>query len=85
MRTANSRQVTPEDLQRFKNPENLIGARFLLSPETPEQILWQVVSYTRTLNRGVKYDVIFDDCDDPISVEEEEMAGMIENSLYYIQ
>ena len=69
----------------LQDPEKLIGARFLLSPDTSEATLWQVVSYTRTLNRGVKYDVIFDDCDDPISVEEEEMAGMIENSLYYIQ
>ena len=36
----------------------------------------------RSLNKMVTYDVLFDDCGE-ISVETEEMMGMLKDSMYF--
>ncbi|KAH9074846.1 hypothetical protein EDB83DRAFT_2312347 [Lactarius deliciosus] len=41
------RHITNEELQLFQNPENLHGKQFILSPETNDSGLYEVIGYFR--------------------------------------
>jgi hypothetical protein len=77
------RRVTPEDLRLFEIPDNLHGKQFLLSPDSDESCMYEVIGYSRKRDKTVTYDVLFDDCEDPIPVEVKEMMGMLEDSLHF--
>jgi hypothetical protein len=76
------RHLTSVELLLFQNPDNLHGKQFILSPSTNESVMYEVIGYYRKRDKTVRYDVLFDDCDDPIEVEAEEMMGMLEDSHY---
>ncbi|KAH9167391.1 hypothetical protein EDB89DRAFT_129962 [Lactarius sanguifluus] len=77
------RHITNEELQLFQNPENLHGKQFILSPDTNDSGLYEVIGYSRKQDRSVAYEVLFDDCEDPIVVDTKGMMGMLEDSLYF--
>jgi hypothetical protein len=77
------RRITAEDLRLFEIPDNLHGKQFLLSPDSDESCMYDVIGYSRKRDKTVTYDVLFDDCVDPIPVEVKEMMGMLEDSLYF--
>jgi len=77
------RCITPEELQFFRNPENLHGKQFILSPDTRDYGMYEVIGYSRARDKAVRFDVLFDDCDEPIAVNEKEMMGMLRGSLYF--
>ncbi|KAH9039297.1 hypothetical protein EDB85DRAFT_1887481 [Lactarius pseudohatsudake] len=41
------RHITNEELQLFQNPENLHGKQFILSPDTSDSGLYEVIGYSR--------------------------------------
>lgn len=45
--------------------------------------MYEVIGYSRARNKAVRFDVLFDDCDDSIEVNEKEMMGMLGDSLYF--
>ena len=44
--------------------------------------MYEVIAYSKARDKTVRYDVLFDDCDDPITVDAREMMCMLEESLY---
>jgi len=44
--------------------------------------MYEVISYTRKRDKTVTYDVLFDDCKDPITVDAKEIMRLLEDSLY---
>lgn len=76
------RHITAEELHIFEIPDNLLGKQFILSPSSDESCLYKVIGYAKKLNKMVTYDVLFDDCGE-ISVETEEMMGMLKDSMYF--
>jgi hypothetical protein len=83
--SADPRPITPEDIRLFETPDNLHGKQFLLLPDNDddESCMYEVMGYSRKRDKTVIFDVLFDDCQDPILVDEKEMMGMLENSLYF--
>ena len=83
--SADPRHITPEDLRLFETPDSLHGKQFLLSPDNDddESCMYEVLGYSRKRDKTVIYDVLFDDCRDPIPVGEKEIMGMLKNSLYF--
>ncbi|THH14347.1 hypothetical protein EW146_g5979 [Bondarzewia mesenterica] len=77
------RSLTPEELHSFRNPEILHGKQFVISPDTDEKEMYEVSSYTRSRDKKIRYEVLFDDCGDPIPVDEEEMWSMLKDSQYF--
>ena len=81
------RCITPEDLQLFKTPDNLHGNKFLLLPasdnDDDKSCMYEVIGYSRKQDKTVTYDVLFDNCKDPILVDEKEMTSLLEDSLYF--
>jgi hypothetical protein len=77
------RRITPEELRLFKIPDNLHGKQFVLSPDSDESCMYEVIGYSRKRDKTVTYDVLFDDCVDPVPVDGQEMMGMLEDSLYF--
>ncbi|KAH7903917.1 hypothetical protein BJ138DRAFT_1167418 [Hygrophoropsis aurantiaca] len=74
---AEPRKLSPDELASFKDTERLHGQRFLLPPDTRDteeaQVAYEVIGYARARDRSLRYDVLFDDCEDPIHYDE---AGM---------
>jgi hypothetical protein len=81
--SADPRRITAEDLRLFEIPDNLHGKQFLLSPDSDESSMYEVIGYSRKRDKTVTYDVLFDDCVDPVPVDAKEMKGMLEDSLYF--
>ncbi|KAF8271077.1 hypothetical protein EI94DRAFT_1721285 [Lactarius quietus] len=77
------RRISAEDLQLFQIPDNLHGKKFILSPDSDESGMYEVIGYARERDKTVTYDVLFDDCGDSIPVTEKEMMGMLEDSVYF--
>jgi hypothetical protein len=77
-----SRRITAEELRLFQNPDNLHGKHFVLSADNDESVMYEVIGYSRKRDRTVEYDVLFDDCGDPIMVNAKDMVAMLEDSLY---
>ncbi|KAF8972291.1 hypothetical protein BDZ97DRAFT_1752873 [Flammula alnicola] len=75
------RHITAEELRLFRDPENLHGKQFVLSANN-DSGMYEVIGYSRKRDRTVEYDVLFDDCGDPIMVNAKEMMAMLEDSLY---
>lgn len=82
--TSAPRELTAEDLRSLENPEELHGKKFLLSPGTEDAIMYEVIGYARARDRRVWYDVLFDDCDDPVLVDAEEMMRLLADSQFYV-
>ncbi|KAF8335771.1 uncharacterized protein EI90DRAFT_3120054 [Cantharellus anzutake] len=76
------RPLTPEEHQLFQNPDKLHGKRFVLSPHTEESGVYEVIGYHKKRDSSVQYDVLFDDCDDPILLKAREVMRMLEDSLH---
>jgi hypothetical protein len=76
------RLLTAEERQLFQNPDKLHGKKFVLSPNTRDAGMFEVIGYYRKRDKSVQYDVLFDDCNGPILLEEGEMMNMMEDSLY---
>jgi hypothetical protein len=76
------KRITPEELQLFRHPDALHGKQFILSPDTDDSGMYEVIGYCRKRNKSVRYEVLFDDCEDPITVDSKEMMDMLQNSLY---
>jgi hypothetical protein len=77
------RRITPEELRLFEIPDNLHGKQFLLSPDSDESSMYEVIGYSRKRDKTVTYDILFDDCVDPFPVDGEEMVRMLEDNLYF--
>jgi hypothetical protein len=45
--------------------------------------MYEVIGYHRKRDKSVEYDVLFDDCEDPILFDAGEMMRLLEDSLYY--
>ena len=58
------------------------GKRFILTPDSDDSGMYEVVGYYRERDKSLKFDILFDDCDDPIRVSGAEMMGMLGYSLY---
>ena len=77
------RHITPEELQSFfQNPENLYGKQFILSPGTDGSGMYEVIGYHRVRDKALIFDILFEDCDDAVTVLEKEMMNMLHDSLY---
>jgi len=76
------RCITAPELQLFRSPDNLHGKQFILSPGTGEPGMYEVIGYSRKRDKTIQYEVLFDDCPDPITVKAEEMMAMLEDSTY---
>ena len=74
------RHITAEELRLFRDPENLHGKQFVLSANN-DSGMYEVIGYSRKRDRTVEYDVLFNDCEDPIMVNAQEMMAMMEDSL----
>ena len=75
------RHITAEELRLFRDPENLHGKRFILSTNTNNDSgMYEVIGYSRKRDRTVEYDVLFDDCGDPIMMNAKEMMALLEDS-----
>ncbi|KAF8320525.1 uncharacterized protein EI90DRAFT_3080488 [Cantharellus anzutake] len=72
----------PSERELFQNPDKLHGKQFVLSPHTDESGVYKVIGYHKRRDNSVQYDVLFDDCEDPILVDAGEMMRMLEDSLY---
>ena len=78
------RRITTEEYCLFEIPDNLLGKQFLLSPDDSNaSCMYEVIGYTRKRDKMITFDVLFDDCEDPIPVEVKEMVGMLKDSLYF--
>ena len=77
------RRITPEDLRLFEIPDNLHGKQFILSPDSDESCVYEVIGYSRKRDKTVVYDVLFDDCEDPLPMDGKEIMSMLEDSLYF--
>lgn len=73
--------ISAEDMQSFKNPDNLNGRQFVLSPDTEESGMYEVVGFYKGKYGEVQYDIIFEDIQDPIRIDAKEMVEMLERSL----
>lgn len=76
------RQITAEELQSFKIPDNVLGKQFLLSLDNDERSVYEVMGYTRKRD-SITYHVVFDDDGVEIPVEEKELMEMLEDSYYF--
>ena len=77
------RHITAQELQLFQDPDNLHGKWFVLSPDSSDDSeTYEVIGYSKKRNKTVEYDVLFYECEDPITVTTKEMMGMIKDSLY---
>jgi hypothetical protein len=78
-----NRRTTAEDLESFKNPENLYGKRFMVSPDavTDDSTAYEVIGYYKGRGGTIRYDVLFEDCEDIIAMEDEEMMSLLGDSL----
>jgi hypothetical protein len=77
------RCLTADEIQSFKIPDNLLGEHFVLSPDSEDPVMYEVVGFYKGRDKSVQYDVVFEDCDDdPIRVDAKEMLRMLEDSLY---
>jgi hypothetical protein len=72
------RHITAEELRLFRDPENLHGKQFVLY----DSGMYEVIGYSRKRDRTIEYEVLFDDCGDPIMVNATEIMAMLEDSLY---
>jgi len=67
----------------FQNPDKLHGKQFIISPDTDDSGMYEVIGYCKRKDKPVQYDVLFEDCaGDPIRVDAGEMMSMLEDSLY---
>ena len=72
-----------EDLRLFETPDNLYGMQFLLSPNGDESCMYEIIIYSRKRDKPVTYDVLFENCEDPIPVVEKDMMSVREDSLHF--
>jgi hypothetical protein len=77
------RRITADDLRLFEIPDNLHGKQFLLSPDSDESCMYEVIGYSRKRDKTVTYDILFGNCGDPFPVDGKEMMRMLEDSLYF--
>ena len=77
------RKITEEDLQMFETPDNIHGKQFILSPDSDKPCIFEVIGYAKKRDKTITYDVLFEDCEDPIPVDEEEMKGMLADSHFF--
>jgi hypothetical protein len=76
------RKITQEDLCLLETPDNIHGKQFL-STDSDNPCMWEIIGYARKRDKTVTYDVLFEDCVDPILVEEKEMKAMLADSLLF--
>ena|ERR1700722_5205152 len=75
------KHISAEDMQSFKNPDNLNGRQFVFSPDTEESGMYEVVGFYKGKYGEVQYDIIFEDIHDPIQIDAKEMVEMLKGSL----
>ncbi len=89
LQTARPPSVAPKalsagELQSFVGqPDLLHGRKFLLSPNTEDEIMFEVVSYMRARDKTVRFEILFEDCGDSLMVDQEEMNSMLEDCHIY--
>ena len=76
------RCITAEELQLFWSPDNFHRKQFILSPGTGKSGMYEVIGYSRKRDKTIQYEVLFDDCADPIMVNVKEMMAMLEDGIY---
>jgi hypothetical protein len=67
-------------MQQFPNPDDLLGKRFMLSLDTDNVTLYEITGYRRRRNGAVQYEVLWEDCDESIDVDADEMTRMLKES-----
>ncbi|PSS31131.1 hypothetical protein PHLCEN_2v2336 [Hermanssonia centrifuga] len=90
LRTARPPSVTPkalsaDELQSFEGqPELLHGRKFLMSPNTEDEVMFEVVSYTRARDKTLQFEILIEDCgDSPLMTDQKEMDSMLEDCHVY--
>jgi hypothetical protein len=72
-------------MQQFPNPDDLLGKRFMLSSlDTDKVDLYEITGHRRRLNGAVQYEVLWEDCDESIDVDADEMMHMLKESHEYV-
>ncbi|THG99154.1 hypothetical protein EW026_g3142 [Hermanssonia centrifuga] len=73
------------EIQSFMGqPDLLHGRKFLMSPDTEDEAMFEVVSYTRARDKSLRFEILFEDCDDSsLTIDQEEMNSMLEESYIY--
>ena len=83
-RSVEPRRITSEDFCLFQNPEELHGKQFILSPNSVDSEIFEIIGYSRKRDKTVTFDLLFDDgCEDPVPVDAEELMGLLKSSLYF--
>ncbi|KAF8342329.1 uncharacterized protein EI90DRAFT_3032913 [Cantharellus anzutake] len=80
--SAEPRRLTPEERQLFQNPDELHGKQFVLSHDSDGSGMYEIIGYHRKRDKSVQYEVLFDDCEDPMLLDGGEVMKMLEDSLY---
>ena len=70
--------ISAEDMQSFKNPDNLNGRQFVLSPDTEESGMYEVVGFYKGKYGEVQYDIIFEDIQDPIRIDAQKELKVVD-------
>jgi hypothetical protein len=56
------RPITPEELLSFQQPDNLHLKQFV---DADGAGMYEVIGYSRARDKTIKFEVLFDDCEDP--------------------
>ena len=80
--SAEPRSITTQELQLFRKLDDLLGKCFIHSPDADDSGMYEVIAYSMKRYKTFQYDLLFDDCGDPITVNMKEMADMLQDSLY---
>lgn len=46
--------------------------------------MYEVIGYSKKRDETIQYQVLFDDCVDPITVNSDEMMAMLEDSIIFL-
>ena len=77
-----TRSISVEDIVSFQNPDNLLGKQFVFSPDTESSGSYEVVAYCKGKDKAIQYEVLFEDCPDPIKFDTKGMMDMLNDSSY---
>jgi hypothetical protein len=69
-------------MEQFQNPDNLLGKRFMLSLDPDNCDLYEIFKYRKRQNGTVQYEVLWEECDEPIEIDADEMMCMLKESYY---
>lgn len=73
--------VTSDMAEAFlAKPLSMLNRKFIHEANTPDSGAWEIDSYTTKRSGEVVYNVLFEDCDDPIKHDADGMRVLLRSS-----